>query len=203
MRNRMVIAAVVALVAGGLLAAVPASAGSDGKVREYVVLYADGASAAEARAAIESLGGTVVDEIAQIGPAKVRTTQRRLRVRSLGRGGARRGRAQPDRRVRRTGAPGEGRRGRVARRGERRRGRRRGRGRCGAARRPPVGHGDDRCHRRRVVRRRDREPRRAGRDHRHRDRRVASRPGAELQRRAQPELHHRHPADRRAVQPGA
>jgi subtilisin family serine protease len=74
MRNRMVIAAVVALVAGGLLAAVPASAGSDGKVTEYVVLYEDGASAAEARAAIESLDGTIVDEISQIGLAKVRTS---------------------------------------------------------------------------------------------------------------------------------
>jgi subtilisin family serine protease len=74
MRNRMVIAAVVALVAGGLLAAVPASAGSDGKVTEYVVLYEDGASAAEARAAIENLDGTIVDEISQIGLAKVRTS---------------------------------------------------------------------------------------------------------------------------------
>jgi lantibiotic leader peptide-processing serine protease len=74
MRNRMVIAALIALVAGGLLTAVPASAGSDGKVREYVVLYANGTSATEAHAAIEALGGTVTDEIAQIGLAKVRTT---------------------------------------------------------------------------------------------------------------------------------
>jgi len=73
MRNRMVIGAVVALVAGGLLAAVPASAGSDGKVREYVVLYDEGASAANARDAISDLGGTVVDEISAIGLAKVRT----------------------------------------------------------------------------------------------------------------------------------
>jgi lantibiotic leader peptide-processing serine protease len=73
MRNRMVIAAVVALVAGGLLAAVPATAGSDGKVREYVVLYEDGASAKDARNAIADLGGTVVDEISAIGLAKVRT----------------------------------------------------------------------------------------------------------------------------------
>src|SRR4029450_3474251 len=71
MRNRMVIAAVVALVAGGLLAAVPASAGSDGKLREYVVLYDRGASATDARAAIRELGGTVVDELAQIGVARV------------------------------------------------------------------------------------------------------------------------------------
>jgi len=69
----MVIAAVVALVAGGLLAAVPASAGSDGKLREYVVLYDRGATAGEARAAIGQLGGTVVDELAQIGVARVQT----------------------------------------------------------------------------------------------------------------------------------
>jgi len=73
MRSRMVIAAVVALVAGGLLAAIPASAGSDGKVREYVVLYEDSASAKDARNAIADLGGTVVDEISAIGLAKVRT----------------------------------------------------------------------------------------------------------------------------------
>jgi lantibiotic leader peptide-processing serine protease len=74
MRNRMVIAAVMALAAGGLLAAVPASAGSDGTVREYVVLYQEGASAADAREAIADLGGTVVDEISAIGLAKVRTS---------------------------------------------------------------------------------------------------------------------------------
>ena len=74
MRNRMVIAAVVALVAGGLLAAVPATADSDGKVREYVVLYEGGASAAEAHAAIESVEGTIVEEISEIGLAKVHTS---------------------------------------------------------------------------------------------------------------------------------
>jgi lantibiotic leader peptide-processing serine protease len=74
MRNRVVIAAVVSLVAGGLLAAVPASAGSTGKVREYVVQYADGVPAADARGAIADLGGTVVDEISAIGAAKVRTS---------------------------------------------------------------------------------------------------------------------------------
>ena len=74
MRNRMVVAALVALVAGGLLAAVPAGATSDGKVREYVVLYDRGASAAEARTEIRDLGGSVVDEISQIGLAKVRTS---------------------------------------------------------------------------------------------------------------------------------
>jgi subtilisin family serine protease len=73
MRNRMAIASLVALVAGGLIAAIPASAG-EGTVREYVVLYADGASASEAHAAIRALGGMVIDEISQIGLAKVRTS---------------------------------------------------------------------------------------------------------------------------------
>ena len=84
MRNRMVIAAVVALVAGGLLAAVPATAGSDGKVREYVVLYEDGASAEDARAAIEELGGTVVEEISEIGLAKVHTRNADFMSEALG-----------------------------------------------------------------------------------------------------------------------
>ena len=84
MRSRMVIAAVVALVAGGLLAAVPATADSDGKVREYVVLYEGGASAAEARAAIESLEGTIVEEISEIGLAKVHTSNPDFAADALG-----------------------------------------------------------------------------------------------------------------------
>jgi lantibiotic leader peptide-processing serine protease len=74
MRNRMVIAVIVAVVAGGFLAVVPANAGGDGKVREYVVQYRHGVAAADARAAIRSLGGTVVAEISSIGAAKVRTS---------------------------------------------------------------------------------------------------------------------------------
>ena len=84
MRNRMVIAAVVALVAGGLLAAVPASAGSDGKVREFVVQYRDGVSAAEARAEIEALGGRVVEEISAIGAAKVQTSNPNFASEAIG-----------------------------------------------------------------------------------------------------------------------
>jgi subtilisin family serine protease len=84
MRNRMVIGAVVALVAGGLLAAIPATAGSDGTVREYVVLYDEGASAADARAAIRELGGTVVDEISEIGLAKVHTRNADFMSEALG-----------------------------------------------------------------------------------------------------------------------
>jgi subtilisin family serine protease len=74
MRNRMVIAVMVAVVTGGLLAVVPANAGGDRKVREYVVQYRHGVAAADARAAIESLGGTVLAEISAIGAAKVRTS---------------------------------------------------------------------------------------------------------------------------------
>jgi lantibiotic leader peptide-processing serine protease len=74
MRDRMVLAALVALVGGALLATVPASAGSADKVQEYVVEFGDGVSAAQAGAAIEAAGGKVVDEIAEIGVAKVQTT---------------------------------------------------------------------------------------------------------------------------------
>jgi lantibiotic leader peptide-processing serine protease len=73
MRNRSIIVAVSSLLAASLLAALPATAGSDGRVREYVVLYEDGAALADARASIRALGGTIVEEIAQIGLAKVRT----------------------------------------------------------------------------------------------------------------------------------
>ena len=74
MRTRMVVAAVVAMVAGGALAAIPASASSsEAQVKEYVVLYDADASGAEARTEIADLGGTVVDEIGAIGLAKVRT----------------------------------------------------------------------------------------------------------------------------------
>ncbi|HSD48747.1 MAG TPA: S8 family serine peptidase [Actinomycetota bacterium] len=86
MRSRMVIAAVVALVAGGLLAAVPASAGSDVKLREYVVQYGDGVSAAEARAEIRALGGQVVEEISAIGAAKVRTSDPNFAADAIGSG---------------------------------------------------------------------------------------------------------------------
>src|SRR4029450_1301042 len=74
MRNRMVMVAVMALVAGGLLAAIPPSADSTGKVQEYVVQYREGVSAAEARAEIDALGGRVVEEISAIGAAKVLTS---------------------------------------------------------------------------------------------------------------------------------
>src|SRR5687768_16185047 len=84
MRSRMVIAVVVALVAGGLLAAVPATADSDGKVRKYVDLYECEASAAEAHAAIESLEGTIVEEISEIALAKVHSSNPDFAADSLG-----------------------------------------------------------------------------------------------------------------------
>ena len=70
MRNRMVIAAVVALVAGGLLAAVPASAGSrEGtRVRRPVPRRCIGGGGAGRD---QALGGRVVEEISAIGAAKV------------------------------------------------------------------------------------------------------------------------------------
>jgi subtilisin family serine protease len=68
-----VIVAVSSLLAASLLAALPATADSDGRVREYVVLYEDGVALADARAAVRAHGGTIVEEIAQIGLAKVRT----------------------------------------------------------------------------------------------------------------------------------
>ena len=54
-----------------------ATAGAgDVKAREYVVVYEQGASAAEGREAVEAAGGTVVDENAAIGVATVRSNAR-------------------------------------------------------------------------------------------------------------------------------
>jgi subtilisin family serine protease len=74
MRRRSVAAAVGAVVVLGLVGFLPtATAQPAGKLREYVVLYEEGATFAEARAAVEAAGGEVVDEIASIGVARVRT----------------------------------------------------------------------------------------------------------------------------------
>jgi lantibiotic leader peptide-processing serine protease len=71
--------AVCALVAGSLVIIGPAGA-SAGPARaaasgtgEFVVMYADGVAVADARAAIADAGGTLVEELAQIGLAKVVT----------------------------------------------------------------------------------------------------------------------------------
>ena len=59
---------IATLAAAGLSAA--ASAGGTG---EFVVFYANGATAAEAHRAIKAAGGTLVDEIRQLGIARVNT----------------------------------------------------------------------------------------------------------------------------------
>jgi subtilisin family serine protease len=72
MRNRSMVIALAVTTTVALLGLMPtASAGSSGQLREYVVQFARGASAAEARAAVESAGGSIVDEIGSIGVAKV------------------------------------------------------------------------------------------------------------------------------------
>jgi lantibiotic leader peptide-processing serine protease len=72
MRRRSLVFALLAtltMALGGLQPS--ASASSDGPLREYVVRYEAGASRAEVQAAVEAAGGTIVDEIAAIGAAKV------------------------------------------------------------------------------------------------------------------------------------
>jgi subtilisin family serine protease len=72
MRNRSMVIALAVTTTVALLGLLPtASARTSGKLREYVVQYERGASAAEARAAIEAAGGKVVAEIGSIGVAKV------------------------------------------------------------------------------------------------------------------------------------
>jgi lantibiotic leader peptide-processing serine protease len=88
--RKFLLVALAALVAAAL--ALPATAGPFGQARssapaqqqqpanlrsangEYVVAYADGASAAAARAAIKAAGGTIVKESAQVGMATVKST---------------------------------------------------------------------------------------------------------------------------------
>jgi subtilisin family serine protease len=86
--RKVLLVALAALVAAAL--ALPASAGVSGPARssaqsqqaaplqsangEYVVAYADGASAAAAHAAIKAAGGTIVRENARVGMATVKST---------------------------------------------------------------------------------------------------------------------------------
>ena len=86
--RKVLLAALAALVAAAL--ALPASAGPSGQAGssaqaqpsghlqsangEYVVAYADGASAAAAHAAIEAAGGAIVKENTQVGVATVKST---------------------------------------------------------------------------------------------------------------------------------
>src|SRR3954467_9452244 len=62
-----------AVVAAGFSVAATATA-EQGESRDYVVVYKQGASVQDARAAIADAGGQVVDENADIGVATVRST---------------------------------------------------------------------------------------------------------------------------------
>ena len=77
MRRRFVAAIAAACTAAPLLVAGPgarAETTRDDGTQEYVVLYAEGASAADAHAAIAAAGGTIVGENTDVGVATVRTT---------------------------------------------------------------------------------------------------------------------------------
>jgi subtilisin family serine protease len=75
--RKYVLLAFVALLTSAVL--VPAATpGADRTKRTYLVVYADGASAADARAAIKGLGGTIVREDHALGYAKVTTTNARF-----------------------------------------------------------------------------------------------------------------------------
>jgi subtilisin family serine protease len=66
------VVALIAAIAVGLVGFLPAaSAHTTGQLREYVVRYEDGATAAEGRAAVRAAGGRVVDELTAIGVARV------------------------------------------------------------------------------------------------------------------------------------
>jgi lantibiotic leader peptide-processing serine protease len=70
---RRAIALAACVVATAALAA-PAQARPQGQTTEYVVLYKDGASMDQARAAVRAAGGTIVRENRAVGLATVRTT---------------------------------------------------------------------------------------------------------------------------------
>jgi len=72
MRNLRMPMLAAAVVAAGFSVAATATA-EQGESREYVVLYTQGASAQDARQAIESAGGQIVDENAEIGVATVKS----------------------------------------------------------------------------------------------------------------------------------
>ena len=206
MRRRSIVSALIATLTVALVGFMPsASARSNGPLREFVVQYEAGVSRAEAHAAIRASGGRVMEEIAAIGVARVRSRNADFILRRDRSGRPRRRGSQPRDRLLRSRPPREGGRGRGARDGaegtERTRG---GHGRRGAARRPQwgmemIGATADGSH---AVQPGD--PEVLGGDHRHRYRRVAHPDLApNFDADAQPELHDRHPADRRAVQPGA
>jgi subtilisin family serine protease len=59
-------------------AAAPSRARDEGKASEYVVLYKDGASLDQARAAVKAAGGTIVRENTDVGVATVRSSNARF-----------------------------------------------------------------------------------------------------------------------------
>jgi subtilisin family serine protease len=74
-RNALFTAAATAATLIGMSAGVPRVAGAGSTTGEYAVLYATGASASAARAAVQRAGGTVVRENAAIGLATVRSSR--------------------------------------------------------------------------------------------------------------------------------
>jgi lantibiotic leader peptide-processing serine protease len=70
----------VSILLAGMVAAMGLPAGvagaGQGPAREYVVVYADGASLSAARAAVKGAGGTIVRENTAVGVATVRSTNR-------------------------------------------------------------------------------------------------------------------------------
>ncbi|QFG22356.1 S8 family serine peptidase [Actinomadura sp. WMMB 499] len=75
--RRTLITAACAVVTATTALAVPASAvpnEASGQASEYVVLYKDGASLTDARAAVEAAGGAIVHENTDVGVATVRST---------------------------------------------------------------------------------------------------------------------------------
>lgn len=71
-RRRSMVIALTATLAVALVGSLPlASARTNGRLREYVVQYEAGVSLADGRAAVKEAGGTVVDQLAAIGVARV------------------------------------------------------------------------------------------------------------------------------------
>ena len=69
-RGGLVLLGLVAMALAAVTATAPAD---DTEVREYVVVYDEGVSAAQGREAVEAAGGTVVSDNAEIGVATVRS----------------------------------------------------------------------------------------------------------------------------------
>jgi subtilisin family serine protease len=75
LRKALLSAAAAAVTLFGLTVVAPPGAGAGSTTTEYAVLYASGTSAANARAAVQRAGGTIVSENTSVGLATVRTTR--------------------------------------------------------------------------------------------------------------------------------